>query len=808
MAPPVSLPAPTLAPVADGDVATACQFCNSLCGMVVTRDHGRIVGLHGRTDDPVQRGQLCVKGPMMTQLVDDPRRITSPLRRISGDKGSRETRFEPIDWDTALDEIARRFLALRDSGEVHTVAARTTGRMVRGTGPLVGRFFSLLGSPNNADVGPVCNDAGANALAATFGLGVFTNGYGLDGVTGCEDLGAAEYVLMIGSNQAETHPVTFDYVQRARRTTGAPLVVVDPRRTRTAEGADRWVGVRPHTDLAFALGLLGEVVGNDLVDHQFVARWTTGYQQLREHLRSLGYDAGWAAAVCGVDADDLRAIARDYASRRPAAIYCNAGVSHQLTAFHTYRALAMLAAVTGNIGVDGAGCNFMHNTWPGALELPPPPDRAGPPAVTGLPLGPDAFAEAILSGDPYPIKALLGSGNPVIASANSGKNERAYRELEYYVYTGLFLEEAAYYADIVLPVCSGLELDGVYMRRDDRAVRWQHRAADRIGQARTDAEIWIALAHAMGRNDTVRGRDYWADAFPVEWLDFATLWDTFVAHTPGMRGMGSGRLAQRAEPLRWPCPRPDHPGFSALYLDHPDWYDTVQAHLHPGGERVRFPTASGLVELWTPGLDDALAPAGHQALPVYYGHPELRDGRTVLQHERGWVTNPIDSGAITRRGRMHTPTAVSAEELPYPLTGVIGRAGVVHFATLTQWTRLGKQLTGVRLIQIHTTTAARFGIRDGDDVRVTSLHGQVDGTAQVIDGIRPDTVYVPNSFGDGQDTTQGRPQYRSANALVDDSMFDNLSGQQAYKCFSCNVSLAPVPPGRPPRSASAPTATA
>jgi anaerobic selenocysteine-containing dehydrogenase len=110
---------------------------------------------------------------------------------------------------------------LRDAGEARAIANKTSGRLQRGTGSIIGRFFSLLGSPNDTDVGPVCNDAGGNALAWTFGMGNFTNGYGKDESTGREDLGSAKFFLFLGTNQAETHPVTFAYLLRHRLRTKA-----------------------------------------------------------------------------------------------------------------------------------------------------------------------------------------------------------------------------------------------------------------------------------------------------------------------------------------------------------------------------------------------------------------------------------------------------------------------------------------------------------------------------------------------------------------------------------------------------------
>lgn len=151
----------------------------------------------------------------------------------------------PISWEEALETIAAKFLALRDAGEAKAIANKTSGRLPRGIGSLVGHYFTLLGSPNDTDVGPVCNDAGGNALAWTFGLSNFTNGYGIDGAIGFEDLGSARFFLFLGTNQAETHPVTFAYLLRSRAQTKAKLVVIDPRLTPTGAQADEWIAPKP-----------------------------------------------------------------------------------------------------------------------------------------------------------------------------------------------------------------------------------------------------------------------------------------------------------------------------------------------------------------------------------------------------------------------------------------------------------------------------------------------------------------------------------------------------------------------------------
>jgi anaerobic selenocysteine-containing dehydrogenase len=769
----------------DTVVTSACQFCNSLCGLRVHLKAGRVIDVKGVTEDPVQAGELCVKGPMMAQLVYNRHRLRRPLKRVGGAKGDPASKFEPVTWDEALSIVAKKFLELRDTGEARAIVSRTSGRLPRGVGSLIHRLFILLGSPNDTDVGPVCNDAGGNALAATFGLGNFTNGYGIDPATGQEDLGSAKFFLFLGTNQAETHPVTFAHLLRGRQKIGAKLVVVDPRKTPTAAVADRWLAPKPHTDLALVLGMLAHVIEKKLHDAVFVGRWVLGFDELARHLMANGYTPEWAAKVCDVPADAIRQTAEQYASAKPAAIFCNAGISHQLNAFDTYRALAFLAAITGNVGVPGGGCNFMHNTWPGDLHLPPltvkPPEIRDP----AMPVGPDWFAESILNGRPYRMKALVTMGNPLLASANTAKVKEAFAKLEFYCYTGLFLEESAYYADVILPVCSGLEMDGVYMRRDDRAIRWQAAAVPRVGESKPDWEIWIDLAHALAKHDTKNEPAYWTDAFPPEWKDYRTLWAEFVKRTPGMKGMTAERMGKRVEPLRWPCPSESHPGVSTLYLDHPTWFAAAESL---GQKGKRFLTPSGKVEIVTPALEKRLAPAGHGALPVFYTHPEVTGRNPTVAYTTDLVTNPVNPQAVTPRVKLGVRPATDLHA-DYPLMGMIGRPSVVHFAGVTQWTYTGKQMNGVRLIQIHPTAAAKAGLKNNDAVVVESPRGSVRGTALLWEGIRPDTIFVPNTFGPAQ--AEGDefdlPRYEAANHLTDDRYFDNLSGQQAYKCFACRL---------------------
>lgn len=268
----------------------------------------------------------------------------------------------------------------------------------------------------------------------------------------------------------------------------------------------------------------------------------------------------------------------------------------------------------------------------------------------------------------------------------------------------------------------------------------------------------------------------------------------FVAHTPGMGGMTQARLEARSEPLRWPCPTLDHPGVSTLYLDHASWYAAAAAlgAVSSGGESVkRFLTPSGKVELTTQAIESKLSAVGQSGLPVFYMHPEVTGRNPTLEYTSALAQNPVNPRAVTpvvKIGKLSTGEV----HKQFPLMGMSGRPSVVHFSSATHWTRTGKLMNGVRLVQIHPRAAGALGIAQGDSIIVESPRGAVTGTAELWDGIREDTIFVPNTFGPAQAEAQelGTPLYTAANTLLDDRYFDNLSGQQAYKCFACRVRKA------------------
>src|SRR5262249_22268344 len=154
-----------------------------------------------------------------------------------------------------------------------------------------------------------------------------------------------------------------------------------------------------------------------------------------------------------------------------------------------------------------------------------------------------------------------------------------------------------------------------------------------------------------------------------EWKDYPSLWEVFVANTPGMGGMTRERLEQRVEPLRWPCPSARHPGVSTLYLDHPSWYEAAAA-LNPAYKGKRFPTPSGQAEIFPPDIDRRLAVAGHAALPQFFTHPEVTGDNPTIEYTDELVRNPVNPQAWTPKVKLGVRRS-DTRRTDFPLMGII-----------------------------------------------------------------------------------------------------------------------------------------
>jgi anaerobic selenocysteine-containing dehydrogenase len=442
---------------------TFCQICRAECGMIAHLSNGKVTRVEGDPDDAWSRGKLCVKGRSSPQIIYAEDRLRHPLLR--------EVRSEPFrraSWQEAIDFIADRMQGIKEKHGAQAIAfyRGTTAKVVDNA--VLTRLARLYGSPNVTGTWSVCVGPKILAYDATFGR---------PPMPWC-DLAHARYIMLWGGAPSATylhryHGINADIA--AARESGARLTVVDPRRTPLARLADSYLQITPGTDIALALAMINHIIAKGLYDEMFVASYTLGFDRLAEHVSP--YTPRWAEGITDISAALIEEVATDLAVIKPASLDRRQGVQHCSHATQTCRALAILVAITGNVDVEGG---LMMTPYRRLRSLPVPADlpKSGKSFwEEGFPLARDAsgyLPQAILSEDPYPLKAMFAiEGNPISCFPNTGKTRKALSALDLMVVNDLFRSEATEFADVVLPACTFLEKGeiSVQSQRTDYPVR-------------------------------------------------------------------------------------------------------------------------------------------------------------------------------------------------------------------------------------------------------------------------------------------------------------------------------------------------
>ena len=472
------------------EVRTVCRMCHGGCGAIVTLQDDRVVRIRGDRANPNNEGFLCAKGRASIDHLYHPDRLKYPLRRGRAKGG----RFERISWETAYEIIADRMNDIRrECGPESVVFAQGTDRNYQ---EWLFRFANTFGSPNVLGPAHVCFYP--RVMAGIFSMGAFTF---------CDYEATPKCILVWGSNKAQTHGdgvIGTRLLWACKR--GSQLVVIDPRRTELARKAKYWLQVRPGTDAALALGMIHHVIAAKQYDAEFVDNFTAGFEELAAHVSD--YTPERVSAITSVPAALIRECADFYAGSRPAAIEMGTGVEQNANSFHVARALAILAAICGNI--DRPGGNVIwepsgligRRTFPLTEELP-----AG---MAGKRLGserhkilsmagwahPEAIWNAILEREPYPVEMMLVFGsNLLLNCADSHRVRAALDALKFLVVCDLFMTPTAAMADIVLPVSGWLERDQIVEHAHYIAAR---QALAQVGECRSDEQIMMDLAPRVG----------------------------------------------------------------------------------------------------------------------------------------------------------------------------------------------------------------------------------------------------------------------------------------------------------------------
>jgi anaerobic selenocysteine-containing dehydrogenase len=463
-------------------IVTACpRNCYSTCGMRVTVEGGRLVRVEAHPDNRATPEAVCLKGLSYVERVYAKDRVLHPLRRTAA--GS----FERIAWDDALDLVAGRLRGFRVEPQsvLFYSASGTKGLM----NDVATSFWRLYGGCTTT-YGDLCWPAGLEATRLTLGANEHNSPW---------DLANARLIVFWGKNAAETNVHQMAFVQQALDR-GAEVVVIDPRRTETAERAALHVRPRPGTDGAIALAVAHRLVERGWIDEVFVREHVHGFEAFRESVR--GRTPAWAAAIAGVPQVQVERLAELLGTVGPATINAGFGIQRYTNSGQTLRAMIALLALTGNVGRPGAGwvfANLRSHVFhpvrdPIAFYPPEKPDGVFRVSISTALLGPQMLATA----DPPLRMAWVERGSPIPQNPETPTVLRAFRALDFRVVVEEFLTDTAREADVVLPAKSMFEQTDVIDAYWHDYLQLKEKAIEPPGEVKPESEVYRLLAERLG----------------------------------------------------------------------------------------------------------------------------------------------------------------------------------------------------------------------------------------------------------------------------------------------------------------------
>jgi assimilatory nitrate reductase catalytic subunit len=663
---------------------THCPYCALQCGMNLTPAPDGTVEVSERADFPVNRGALCGKGRTAPAVLSSRVRLTSPLVRSGGT-------LVPATWDEALDRIAEGLSRTRTEHGPDACGVFGGGGLTNEKAYTLGKFARVVLGTSQIDYnGRFCMSSAAAGGMKAFGL---DRGLPFP----LEDIPKSGCVILVGSNLAETMPPSLRFFTELKEN-GGTLIVIDPRRTKTAEQADLHLMPRPGTDLALALGLLHLVVAEGRTDEAYISERTVGWEDARA--AAMAHWPEYVERITGVPVPQLRETVRLFCEPESAMVLTARGPEQQSKGTDTVSAWINLCLATGRAGrpYSGYGCltgqgngqggrehGQKADQLPGYRKLDDPAARAHVAEVWGvdpdsLP-GPGRSAYELLDALGTDIKSLLLMGsNPVVSAPHAAHIEERIKSLDFLAVCDVVLSETAALADVVLPVTQWAEETGTTTNLEGR-VLLRRKAITAPEGIRSDLDVMHELADRLGVEK----------GFPTDPEEvFEELRRASAGGPADYSGITYRRLAEE-NGVFWPCPTPEeepHPGTPRLFLER---------FAHPDG-RARF----------VPVSHRAIAEEPDEEYPVL-----LTTGRVVAQYQ---------SGAQTRR----------VDELNAAAPGPF--------------------------VELHPRLAERLGAAEGDPVAVVSRRGRAVAPARITLGIRPDTVFMPfHWYGEGRANTLTNP---------------------------------------------------
>jgi anaerobic selenocysteine-containing dehydrogenase len=701
-------------------VRSYCGLCGPItgCGINCYVKNGKLVRIEGMKECPVNLGKLCPRAYASIEWLYSPNRLKYPLKRV-GPKG--ESKFQQITWDEAIGLIADKLKEQKAKYGPESLAVLSPRQCTYKD--YFKRFMIAHGTPNYAH-SAICAVQRAFSYAYTIG----TPWIGLDHA----DIANADLVLNFAANPIYSGaPMIKARELMKAKERGAKIITIKPELQPDAAIGDIWVPIRPSTHTALALAMLNIVVNEKLYDAEFVSNWCYGFDKFVPHIQK--YTPEWAAPITGVPVEQIKQITRMYATTKAACILPGNSLDQITDSNQATRAITILLAITGHLDRKGGNIVSQGTTMPKARTLlnlhrllneswveklvAPEMAKGFEPFIEGPSSAYYKCFESILTGKPYPIRAIIAPGTqPPVSTRNPGLIIEALKKLDFFVTVDVMENSAMPWADIVMPVTTGYETD--YPFQNTAAwIMARTKVVEPLGPYKSDYEFWLDLGTAMGY-----GENFWNG-------DIEACMDYQLENF----GMKYKELREKYPVgIKYPPIPPVYEKYQGMFSSKKPWY--VGTPFLPQGK----------VAIYNTQFEEN----GFNPMPEWVNPPELLTSDPEMAKK-------------------------------YPLAFFDAHTTDVYIHAWTHNLPSLRESVPDPWIHIHPDTAKKYGINEGDWVKIESPHGWAKAKAILFPGIRPDTVMGINGWWQGCDEL-GMPDYELGNGSPNTEVLFNADVKKAF----------------------------